>query len=55
MAAGADILVTGSYQASIEGFKEHLGLDSDQALQLVATSVQLARTAADAAPREWLG
>lgn len=54
VAAGADILVSGSYQASIEGFKEHLGLDTDHALQLMATSVHLARAAADAAGRPLL-
>lgn len=43
--AGADIAITASYQASIEGYRQ-LGLSSEQARDLIKLSVQLAREAA---------
>ncbi len=48
--AGAQVLVTASYQASVEGFAL-LGLDRDDALALVARSVAVAREAVDVAGR----
>jgi homocysteine S-methyltransferase len=42
--AGADVATTASYQASIEGF-EAAGLDRDEALRLIARSVELAARA----------
>lgn len=44
--AGAEVLVTASYQASVAGFA-HVGLDRAQALALLARSVHLAREACD--------
>ena len=44
---GADIITTASYQASIDGYYQHLGLSSDNALKLIANSVYLAQEARD--------
>lgn len=46
--AGAEVLVTASYQASVAGFA-HVGLDRSQALALLALSVRLAREACEQA------
>jgi len=46
-AAGADVAITASYQASVSGFKE-LGLNEEEALAAMRTSVELARKAAPA-------
>ncbi|ESP04366.1 hypothetical protein LOTGIDRAFT_170870 [Lottia gigantea] len=50
--AGADISITTSYQASVEGFKEHLCLTEHQAIELIKDSVRLARSAADEVEKE---
>ena len=47
-AAGADVAITASYQASFEGFARR-GLDRDDAERLLRLSVRLARQAADEA------
>ena len=47
-AAGADVAITASYQASFEGFARH-GLDPDDTVQMLRLSVRLAREAADEA------
>ncbi|OCA92195.1 homocysteine S-methyltransferase [Pseudobacillus wudalianchiensis] len=44
--AGADCAITASYQATIEGFAQH-GLKEKETLDLIQTSVQLAREARD--------
>ena len=44
--SGADILITASYQASVESFKKFAGLDPPQTLALIEESVGLARKAA---------
>lgn len=49
--AGAQVLVTASYQASVEGFAR-LGLDRQQSLALVARSVDVAREAVDRTGRQ---
>lgn len=49
--AGAQVLITASYQATFEGFARR-GAGPEQAAALLARSVELARRAADAAPRE---
>ena len=46
--AGAEVVITSSYQASFQGF-ERLGLDRAQAEELMRRSVRLAREAADMA------
>jgi homocysteine S-methyltransferase len=43
--AGAQLIRTNSYQASIGGFSEHLGLSEADSMQLIKKSVDLARTA----------
>ncbi|KAL1124636.1 hypothetical protein AAG570_001260 [Ranatra chinensis] len=41
--AGSNIITTGSYQASISGYKTHLGLEKEEAIQVIKDSVALAR------------
>lgn len=48
--AGADVLLTASYQATFEGFARR-GVGREEAARLLRSSVTLARRAADAAPR----
>ncbi|XP_067669730.1 homocysteine S-methyltransferase YbgG-like isoform X2 [Haliotis asinina] len=43
--AGSEVLDTASYQASVQGFIDHLGVDQDTALSLIGQSVVLAREA----------
>jgi homocysteine S-methyltransferase len=49
-AAGARVATTVSYQATVEGFAS-VGVDRDEALELVARSVRLAR---EGAPESWV-
>lgn len=49
--AGAEVLITASYQATFEGFARR-GAGPAEAAELLALSVDLARRAGDAAPRE---
>lgn len=52
--AGAEVLLTASYQASVAGFA-HVGRDRGQALALIALSVRLARQACqDADVDAWI-
>jgi S-methylmethionine-dependent homocysteine/selenocysteine methylase len=44
-AAGADVLITNTYQASIGGFVTHLGLNEEESYELIKTAVHLARQA----------
>lgn len=41
--AGAEIITTGSYQSSVEGYMAYLGVDEDEALDLMRDSVKLAK------------
>ncbi|OQN98816.1 hypothetical protein B0A48_15162 [Cryoendolithus antarcticus] len=43
--AGANIAITASYQATVLGLQEHLGLNDRQAGELIARSVELAQDA----------
>ncbi|XP_059489900.1 homocysteine S-methyltransferase YbgG-like [Neocloeon triangulifer] len=45
--AGAELIRTNSYQASVGGFVEHLGLSEVQSLELIKKSVRLAETAVE--------
>lgn len=45
--SGADIITTSSYQASVSGFKESLGLNDDEAKNLIKSSVALAKKAVE--------
>ncbi|WP_435189683.1 homocysteine S-methyltransferase [Streptomyces sp. bgisy126] len=49
--AGARVLITSGYQATFEGFARR-GLGREEAARLLARSVELARSAADAGERE---
>ncbi|MFJ2210835.1 homocysteine S-methyltransferase [Streptomyces sp. NPDC101062] len=49
--AGAQVLITSSYQATYEGFAQR-GVGRDEASALLARSVELARDAAEVDPRE---
>lgn len=44
--AGADVTITASYQATVEGFAKR-GLNKDQAIELIKKSVQIAASARD--------
>jgi len=43
--AGADVLQTNTYQASIGGFIKYLGLNTEESYQLIKTGVNLAKSA----------
>ncbi|XP_069698295.1 homocysteine S-methyltransferase-like isoform X1 [Periplaneta americana] len=43
--AGAEVLMTNTYQASIEGFVNHLGLNEEDSYKLIKNAVHLAKTA----------
>ncbi|KAL4704149.1 hypothetical protein ACJJTC_012965 [Scirpophaga incertulas] len=45
--AGADAIMTNTYQASIQGFVEHLGVTPEEGLTLIHKAVELAKTARD--------
>ncbi|XP_042562545.1 homocysteine S-methyltransferase YbgG [Clupea harengus] len=45
LSSGADVITTATYQASIEGFVQHLSQTPDQAEQLLRSGVQLAKKA----------
>lgn len=43
--AGADVILTNTYQASISGFMEYLNLTAEESLKLIETGVNLAKEA----------
>jgi homocysteine S-methyltransferase len=43
--AGADVLMTNTYQASIGGFMKYLGMSKEASYQLIKTAVNLAKLA----------
>ncbi|XP_066562211.1 uncharacterized protein LOC136750938 isoform X2 [Amia ocellicauda] len=45
LSSGADVLTTATYQASVDGFMKHLGMTSEEAIQLMMSGVQIARDA----------
>lgn len=45
--AGCEILITNTYQASVDGFKTHLGLEEGECFNLIKKAVELARQAVD--------
>lgn len=47
--AGADIAISASYQGSIDGFRNHLGMSEAESKELIKRSVELARNAGEAA------
>lgn len=44
---GAEIILTNTYQASVEGFTEYLKMDYKQSIDLIKSSVKLAHIARD--------
>lgn len=44
-AAGADLIITNTYQATVEGFVEHLGVTAEQGYGLIVRAVELAKKA----------
>lgn len=38
-------MITNTYQASLEGFEQHLGVTRDQAYELIVRAVELAKRA----------
>ena len=44
---GADIITTASYQASIDGFQQHLNVTTQEACNLIGRSVTMAIKARD--------
>lgn len=49
--AGADIAITASYQASVQGLHDHFGLSSEDAGRLIETSAELAQQAREKAAK----
>uniref|UniRef100_A0A0B7A5V3 Hcy-binding domain-containing protein n=1 Tax=Arion vulgaris TaxID=1028688 RepID=A0A0B7A5V3_9EUPU len=49
--AGADVAVTATYQASVDGYKKRFGVTDSSALDLIKQGVQLAKTARDEAQK----
>ncbi|KAJ7993379.1 hypothetical protein DPEC_G00271800 [Dallia pectoralis] len=45
LCAGADVITTATYQASVEGFRRHLDMTPEQVNELMMTAVTLAREA----------
>lgn len=48
--AGADIIITNTYQAYIDGFQKYLGLTEEESIQLIKKAVQYAREAISKLP-----
>jgi homocysteine S-methyltransferase len=40
--AGADLILTNTYQASIEGFTEYLSITNEESIELIKSTVKLA-------------
>lgn len=45
--SGADVISTATYQASVEGFMDHLNVSSEGAKELIMSGVQLAKEAVE--------
>lgn len=42
---GADLILTNTYQASVEGYMEYLEIDEEQSIELIKSTVELAKKA----------
>lgn len=51
--AGADLIITNTYQASVDGFMEHLKLSEKESYDLIKESVKLAKIAREAYKKEF--
>lgn len=45
--AGCDVIITNTYQSSVDGFKKYLNLNHDDSIALIKQAVHLARQAVD--------
>ncbi|XP_047108724.1 homocysteine S-methyltransferase YbgG-like [Schistocerca piceifrons] len=45
--AGANIIITNTYQASVDGFMKYLGLSENESIELIEKAVKLAKKAVD--------
>jgi len=52
--AGADIIETSTFQATIQGFSKHWNLSEQEGEELIASSVHLARQAVEQSPKKIL-
>lgn len=43
--SGADVILTNTYQASVEGYMEHMELSEAESIELIKTTVKLAHSA----------
>ncbi|XP_052132555.1 homocysteine S-methyltransferase YbgG, partial [Frankliniella occidentalis] len=50
--AGAEVIITNTYQASIDGFKEYLNLSKPESLKLMTRAVETAKEAVDTFMKE---
>ena len=50
--AGSDVIITGSYQCSVEGFVQHAGLSEADAIKLIGSTVDIAKEAIDISKTE---
>ncbi|XP_062600672.1 homocysteine S-methyltransferase YbgG-like, partial [Saccostrea cucullata] len=48
--AGADTVITVTYQATVEGLKKYLGITTEKAVELIKSGVKLAREACQEMP-----
>lgn len=46
-AAGADLIMTNTYQASVGGFMEYLDISAEESVALMEKAVKMAKTACD--------
>lgn len=45
MEAGAEAIITNTYQASLEGYNKYLNFDDEQSIKLIKDTVKLAHVA----------
>uniref|UniRef100_A0A1B6LAI6 Hcy-binding domain-containing protein n=1 Tax=Graphocephala atropunctata TaxID=36148 RepID=A0A1B6LAI6_9HEMI len=45
--SGAEMVMTNTYQATVDGFKKHLGFDQEKTLELVKSSITICKEAID--------
>ncbi|XP_013134018.1 PREDICTED: homocysteine S-methyltransferase 2-like [Papilio polytes] len=53
--AGAHLIITNTYQASVDGFVEHLGVSPEQGYELIVRAVELAKRALNLYLEEYRG
>lgn len=50
--AGANIITTGSYQSTVEGYKNYLNIEKEESLEIIRNSVRLARKGIELAQQQ---